>query len=137
MFTRDLSELEVPLLFFLNSPRMTIAIVIFFVIVIIAVNFWWWAKLRSERDAWRVKDSERENSGRSIVGEAVARQDALFDSMIEGVLVLDESGHVQFANQAFAEMFGTVGVLRGKVLLEAVRSHEIAAIVEYMKSLSG
>jgi two-component system, OmpR family, phosphate regulon sensor histidine kinase PhoR len=50
--------------------------------------------------------------------------------MIEGVLVLDETGRVQFANQAFAEMFGTVGVLRGKVLLEAVRSHEIAAIVE-------
>ena len=130
MFTRDLSELEVPLLSFLNSAHMTAAIVIFFVIVIIAVNFWWWAKLRSERDAWRVKDSERENSGRSIVGEAVARQDALFDSMIEGVLVLDESGHVQFANQAFAEMFGTVGVLRGKVLLEAVRSHELESIVE-------
>ena len=109
---------------------MTFAIVILFVIAIIALNFWWWTKLRREREVWRAKDSERENSGRSIVGEAVARQDALFDSMIEGVLVLDETGHVQFANQAFAEMFGTVGVLRGKVLLEAVRSHEIAEIVE-------
>jgi two-component system phosphate regulon sensor histidine kinase PhoR len=37
---------------------------------------------------------------------------------------------VQFANQAFAEMFGTVGALRGKVLLEAVRSHELESIVE-------
>jgi len=122
--------LELPLVSFRVRYRMTSAIVILFVIAIIAVNFWWWAKLRSERDAWRVKDSERENSGRSIVGEAVARQDALFDSMIEGVLVLDESGRVQFANQAFAEMFGTMGVLRGKVLLEAVRSHNFAAIVE-------
>ncbi len=109
---------------------MTPAIVIFSVITFIALNFWWWTKLRRERDGWRAKDSERENSGRSIVGEAVARQDALFDSMIEGVLVLDENGRVQFANQAFAEMFGTVGVLRGKALLEAVRSHEIAEIVE-------
>ena len=109
---------------------MTPAIVILSVIAFIAVNYWWWAKLRGEREAWQAKDSERESSGRSIVGEAVARQDALFDSMIEGVLVLDESGHVQFANQAFAEMFGTVGVLRGKVLLEAVRSHELAEIVE-------
>lgn len=106
------------------------AIVICSIIAFIAVNYWWWTKLRRERDAWRVKDSERENSGRSIVGEAVARQDALFDSMIEGVLVLDENGRVQFANPAFAEMFGTVGVLRGKVLLEAVRSHELTAIVE-------
>ncbi len=109
---------------------MTSAILIISVIAIVALNFWWWAKLRRERDGWQAKDSERENSGRSIVGEAVARQDALFDSMIEGVLVLDENGRVQFANQAFAEMFGTVGVLRGKVLLEAVRSHELAAIVE-------
>ena len=109
---------------------MTPAIVILSVIAFIAVNYWWWAKLRGEREAWQAKDSERESSGRSIVGEAVARQDALFDSMIEGVLVLDESGHVQFANQAFAKMFGTVGVLRGKVLLEAVRSHELAEIVE-------
>lgn len=109
---------------------MTPAFVILSVIVIVAVNFWWWTKLRRERETWRAKDSERENSGRSIVGEAVARQDALFDSMIEGVLVLDDLGRVQFANQAFAEMFGTVGVLRGKGLLEAVRSHEIAAIVE-------
>ncbi len=121
---------NVPLLSFLDSSRMIPAIIIFSVIAVIAVNLWWWAKLGRERDAWQFKDLERENSRRSIVGEAVARQDALFDSMIEGVLVLDESGRVQFANQAFAEMFSTVGVLRGKVLLEAVRSHEIAAIVE-------
>ncbi|KAB2647912.1 MAG: PAS domain-containing protein [Verrucomicrobia bacterium] len=109
---------------------MISAILILFVIAFIAVNYGWWAKLRNERDTWRAKDSERESSGRSIVGEAVARQDALFDSMIEGVLVLDESGHVQFANQAFAEMFGTVGALRGRVLLEAVRSHELESIVK-------
>jgi PAS domain-containing protein len=45
--------------------------------------------------------------------------------MIEGVLVLDEAGRVQFANSTFAEMFNTAGVLRGKTLLEAVRLHEV------------
>jgi PAS domain-containing protein len=44
--------------------------------------------------------------------------------MIEGVLVLDEAGRVQFANSTFAELFNTTGVLRGKTLLEAVRLHE-------------
>lgn len=29
--------------------------------------------------------------------------------MIEGVLVLDETNRVQFANRAFAAMFSTVG----------------------------
>lgn len=123
--------LEVPLVSFPVSPRMTpVIIIILFVIAFTLLNFWWWAKLRREREAWQAKDLEREGHGRAVVGEAVTRQDALFDSMIEGVLVLDESGRVQFANQAFAEMFSTVGVLRGKVLLEAVRSHELMEIVE-------
>jgi two-component system phosphate regulon sensor histidine kinase PhoR len=113
--------------------RMTIAIVIL-VVAFIAANVWWWRKLQEERAAWRAKDSERESSGRSLVGEAAARQDALFDSMVEGVLVLDETGRVQFANQAFAEMFGTVGVLRGKPLMEAVRSFEIAEIVKRVET---
>ena len=110
----------------MNSSLLALTLAI----ALVALHLWWRTKLGREREAWRAKDSERENSGRSIVGEAVARQDALFDSMIEGVLVLDETGRVQFANQGFAEMFSTVGMLRGKILLEAVRSHEIAAIVE-------
>jgi nitrogen-specific signal transduction histidine kinase len=63
--------------------------------------------------------------------EARARQE-LLDSMIEGVLVLDEMNRVQFANRAFAEMFATVGALSGKAVLEAVRAHEVAEIVERM-----
>jgi two-component system phosphate regulon sensor histidine kinase PhoR len=61
--------------------------------------------------------------------EALMRQDALFDSMVEGVLVLDESNNVRFANGAFAEMFRTTGVLRGRTLVEAARSHELVEIV--------
>ena len=110
----------------MNSSLLALTLAI----ALVALHLWWRTKLGREREAWRAKDSERENNGRSIVGEAVARQDALFDSMIEGVLVLVETGRVQFANQGFAEMFSTVGMLRGKILLEAVRSHEIAAIVE-------
>ena len=110
----------------MNSSLLALTLAI----ALVALHLWWRTKLGREREAWRAKDSERENNGRSIVGEAVARQDALFDSMIEGVLVLDETGRVQFANQGFAEMFSTVGMLRGKILLEAVRSHEFAAIVE-------
>ena len=49
--------------------------------------------------------------------------------MAEGVLVLDGDGRVQVANRAFAELFNTAGGLRGKVLLEAIRSHEVAELV--------
>jgi len=47
----------------------------------------------------------------------------------EGVLVLDGDGRVQVANRAFAELFKHSGRPRGKVLLEAIRSHEVAELV--------
>ena len=106
------------------------AVIILAVVASAALHFWWRAKLQRERNAWQTESAQLTEQNRAAATEARARQDALFDSMIEGVLVLDETGHVQFANSTFAEMFATTGVLRGKTLLEAVRQHEIAEIVE-------
>jgi len=97
---------------------------------LVALHLWWRAKFRREQDSWRTELSRRESREQTTAAETLARQDALFDSMIEGVLVLDDAGHVQFANRAFAQMFGTTGILRGKALLEAVRVHELTEIVE-------
>lgn len=106
------------------------ALTILLLVALFALHFWWRAKLRREREAWQSENARRAAREQSTAAAAVARQDALFDSMIEGVLVLDEAGRVQFANRAFAQMFATTGVLRGKALLEAVRLHEVAEIVE-------
>lgn len=106
------------------------ALTILLLVVACALHFWWRAKLRREREAWEAENARRSALEQAAVAEAQARQDALFDSMIEGVLVLDEAGRVQFANRAFAQMFGATGALRGRALLEAVRLHEIAEIVE-------
>ena len=94
------------------------------------LHFWWQRRLKRERAHWKTETAQQSAREQAAVAEAVARQDALFDSMIEGVLVLDESGRVQFANPAFSQMFATTGSLRGRALLEAVRLHEIATIVE-------
>ncbi|HMP81346.1 MAG TPA: ATP-binding protein [Verrucomicrobiota bacterium] len=59
-----------------------------------------------------------------------AEQEALFNSMIEGVLVLDEAGRIRLANRAFSQLFGGQTHLRGKTLIEAFRSHEISDLVE-------
>ncbi len=96
----------------------------------VALHFWWRAKLLRERLAWRTEVATQTNREQAASAEALARQDALFDSMIEGVLVLDEARRVEFANRAFAQMFGTTGILRGRALLEVVRAHEVAGIVE-------
>ncbi len=97
---------------------------------LLALHFSWRRKLRREQAASRAELARRTQSEHNADAEAQARQNAIFDSMIEGVLVLDENGLVSFANRAFAEMFATVGILRGKALLEIVRSHEIADIAE-------
>jgi two-component system phosphate regulon sensor histidine kinase PhoR len=106
------------------------ALTILYLLALLALHLAWRAKLRRERKAWQAEATRREERDRLTASETRARQDALFDSMIEGVLVLDEAGCVQFANRAFAQIFATLGILRGKTLLEAVRLHEIAEIVE-------
>ena len=97
---------------------------------LLALHFSWRRRLRREQAAGRADLARRTQSEHNADAEAQARQNAIFDSMIEGVLVLDENDLVSFANRAFAEMFATVGILRGKALLEIVRSHEIADIAE-------
>ena len=108
----------------------TSLIILIGVVCLLALHFWWRRRVEVERKSWRVELARRENLEMVASAEARARQDALLDSMIEGVLVLDETDRVQFANRAFAAMFATVGALNGKVVLEAVRAHEVAEIVE-------
>lgn len=67
--------------------------------------------------------------------DAQARQervqrDALFDSMIEGLLLLDDSGRIQLANRAFSDLFDVAADLRGRTLLEVLRQHELAGLLE-------
>src|SRR5512133_124165 len=53
--------------------------------------------------------------------QAQAEQRALFESMAEGVLLLDQSGRITMANKSFREMLRVPGEIRGKTILEAVR----------------
>lgn len=106
------------------------AVIIAAFLALAALHFWWRTKLAQERAIWQAENSRREQREQAIAADTHARQDALLDSMIEGVLVLDETGRVQFANRAFAQMFRSTGSLLGKTVIEAVRLHEIAELVE-------
>jgi len=106
------------------------AVIILALVALAALNFWWRGKLQHERAVWQAELARREEREQATAAAAHARQEALLDSMIEGVLVLDESGRVQFANRAFAQMFRTTGSLQGQTVMEAVRLHEIAELVE-------
>jgi len=69
-----------------------------------------------------------------------SQQKVIFDSMIEGLLLLDEHGRIQLANRAFASLFGLTSDPRGRTIIEALRLHELAALVKSLdtqKQVSG
>ena len=75
-----------------------------------------------EADALRVEHARTDARG-------LAQQQALFNSMTEGVLLLDVAGRVQLVNEAFALLFSVAGDVRGRTVMEALRLHQVQALV--------
>ncbi|HRT06770.1 MAG TPA: ATP-binding protein [Candidatus Paceibacterota bacterium] len=103
------------------------------VAALVALHLGWRARHRAAlREAerrlstWSQASQERES-------ELQARQEALLNSMVEGLLLLDEDGRVELANRALVKLLDLPGDPRGKSLIETVRAHELAGLV---KSLS-
>lgn len=69
-----------------------------------------------------------------LQAEAGAQRAALLQSMGEGVLLLDRQDRVELANRAFEQLFGTGVDLRGRTVLEATRSHELAGVVRQARA---
>lgn len=59
-----------------------------------------------------------------------AEQQALFNSMTEGVLVLDRSGRVQLVNRSLQEFFGLKTDVRGQTMMEAFRLPVLADLAK-------
>jgi len=55
----------------------------------------------------------------------LAQQTALFNSMIEGFLLLDPDDRVVTHNRSLVEMFEIGGDIRGQTIMEAFRMHEL------------
>ena len=62
--------------------------------------------------------------------DAKAQQQVLFNSMLEGLLLLDRNRKIYLANRAFKNLFGLKIELRGKTVMEALRVLELAELVE-------
>jgi two-component system phosphate regulon sensor histidine kinase PhoR len=94
-----------------------------------------WRQHRALAALTRRYDQERaENqalAGRleQLQAEAGAQRAALIENMGEGVLLLDRDGRVELFNRAFAQMFQVRDDLRGRPVLEALRSHELDEVV--------
>ena len=88
-----------------------------------------WAR---EREAARTEMERLKEEHQGALNQLQMRQEALFDSMVEGLVVLDEHGRILLANRAFMDLFGLTGEVRSRTLLEALRLHELAELVDLL-----
>src|SRR4051812_43788684 len=64
--------------------------------------------------------------------ERQAQQQALFNSMVEGVLLLDRNGQIQLVNHSLERMFGLTTDVRGQTVLEAFRLPDLAELLRQL-----
>lgn len=105
--------------------------------VLLAVGLVWhhlWWRRRYADVCGRLQEREQshhelEHHQQQIFQHQRAEQDAMFNSMSEGVLVLDGNGRIQWLNQSLEEMFNLKTDVRQKGILDAFQLNELADVV--------
>ena len=97
---------------------------------------WWsrWVRARRETERLRRELAAAEQRRHEADDQARAERQTLFNSMVEGVMLLDAQGRVQLANQSLEQLFQINTDIRGQTLMESIRLHELAALVERLKT---
>jgi PAS domain S-box-containing protein len=108
-----------------------------FILALVALaglHFWWRAKFnaQAERRASEIEASQRKQQQTSL--DAKAQQQVLFNSMLEGLLLLDRSRKIYLVNRAFKNLFGLKTELRGKTIVEALRLHELDELIQRVEA---
>jgi two-component system phosphate regulon sensor histidine kinase PhoR len=94
------------------------------------IHFWWRQKFRHQQRQLQAEMEDFQQREQQTAVDAKAQQQVLFNSMLEGLLLLDRNRRIYLANRAFKNLFGLKTELRGKTIMEALRVHELAALVE-------
>jgi two-component system, OmpR family, phosphate regulon sensor histidine kinase PhoR len=71
---------------------------------------------------------------RDAYARAQAQLEALFNSMTEGVLVIDRNSSIQLYNRSFQNLFHTSGFLRGRNLKETDLHPDVKQMAERLKA---
>ena len=104
------------------------ALTIFACLGLVALHFQW--KRRVDEARKKLAEQTGQNAGlqeqqQHALAQSQAQQQALFNSMVEGVLLLDGHERVRLVNQALERLFGLTGDIRGRTMMEALRQHEL------------
>src|SRR5664279_3443105 len=94
--------------------------------VAIVLHFRWRHKFLRQQRQVRAEMEDLQRRQQQTTIDAKAQQQFLFNSMLEGLLLLDRNRRIYLANRAFKNLFGLKTELRGKTIMEALRVHELA-----------
>jgi two-component system phosphate regulon sensor histidine kinase PhoR len=101
---------------------------------LIALQYGWQRKCQKLRtDLWLEKEEFRRQQQQHLL-EVETRQQVVFNSMLEGLLLLDRNRKIYVANQAFKNFFGSKVELRGRTIMEALRMHELDELVQLVEA---
>ncbi len=98
-------------------------------VALVAVHFRWRQKYFLARESARVELASLKQEHQRAAAQIQTQQTALFDSMIEGLLLLDKHGKIQLANRAFTGLFGVVTDIQGRTVLEVLRQPELTELL--------
>src|SRR4051812_33132957 len=97
---------------------------------LLALHVWWRNKWKCLERSLQHHIEELNRQQKQAILQLQAQQDALLDSMAEGLLLLDGGGRIQLANRAFTKLFGLDANIRSRTIIEALRLHELAGLVD-------
>ena len=97
---------------------------------IVLIHYRWRDKFRRAQAASQEELQKLRQFHEVATGEVQTQQNALFDSMAEGLLLLDETGRIELANRAFSRLFGVTAEVRSRTIMEALRLHELSELVD-------
>jgi two-component system phosphate regulon sensor histidine kinase PhoR len=106
------------------------------VAALLALHLWWQARFQTvqitlQREIQKEIQKLQQAQERAAL-QIQTQQEALFNSMAEGLLLLDRDNKIQLANRAFNTLFGVTHDIRSRSILEALRLHELAELVEFL-----
>src|SRR5271154_6847171 len=102
--------------------------------VAVGMHFAWRQKFRRQQIQWQADIEDVQRRQQQTTTDARAQQQVLFNSMLEGLLLLDRNRKIYLANRAFKNLFGLKAELRGKTVMEALRFHELDELVKRVEA---
>lgn len=103
------------------------------IVALVSASIAVWKWRRAETLERQLKSRQQEltdvhSARHAVLAEEQAKQQTVFNSMVEGLLILDENGRIQFANPTLGQLLSTSGEIKGQTLLEALRLLELQEV---------